>query len=120
MKQIIQAAIDLKIPSIVILVIFGVLAYNFLKTNPPVNGSQGIAGFICLIVTIFSGIYAFLEQMIKERYESIIKIQHTAMEKLSKTHSTFEDSQQRSITENLSEKSQEKYMEVNPSTETKT
>lgn len=119
-KKLVQALIDLKIPSIVILTIFAILTFNLLKTIPPINSSQGIAGLICLAVTVFSGIYAFLEHLIKEKYESIIKIQHTAMENLSKTHTVYEDNQQRTMTENLSKKTQEDYTEVNESSETKT
>lgn len=117
--KIIKALVDLKIPSIVILSIFGILTFNLLKNSPSVNSSQGIAGLICFTVTVICGIYAFLEQMIKERYESIVKTQQIAMEKLSKTHSTFEDNQQRSITENMSQKTQERYIEISPSSETK-
>jgi len=120
MKEIIKAVVDLKIPSIIILTIFGLLTYNLLKSTPLLNSSQGIAGMICLAVTVFSGVYAFLEQMIKERYESIIKIQQIAMESISKTHSTYEINKQTTLTENLSQKSQQQYTDVNPSSETKT
>lgn len=119
MKEVIQAALDLKVPSIIILVIFGALTYGLLKNSPSMNSSQGIAGLIFLAVTIFSGTYAFLEHLIKERYESIIKIQQAAMEKLSKTHSVFEDNKQRTLTENLSS-TQQQYTAVNPYSETNT
>lgn len=116
----VKKIIDLKIPSIIILTIFSVLTYNLLRSSPSLNSSQGIAGMICLAVTVFSGIYAFLEQTIKERYESIIRLQQIAMESLSKTHTVVETNKQTSLGDNLSQKSQQQYTEINPSSETKT
>lgn len=120
MKAIVQSLIDLRIPSIAILSLFGFLTYHLLETVPPMNSSRGLGGVICLSVTVFCGIYAFLEHLIKERYESIIDIQQVAMNNLSKTHSVYEDSHQRTITKTVSSESTDQYIDVSQSTVTET
>ncbi len=118
--EILQKLIDLKIPSIIIVGIFAFLSINLLKTNSTLNSLEGFSGLICLAVTILMGVYAFLEQIIKERYESIINFQQQAMKNLSETHSKFESYQQKSIETTKAISKQQEYTEIEEVTKTET
>lgn len=116
--KILNALIELKLPSILIVFIFGVFGYFLLKESPPLNSSEGIAGLICIAAMLLIGIYFFFEQIIKEHYEKIISTQQTAMDNLSRTHSVYEQAKRKNMTS--TESNNAEYTKINQDSTTDT
>ncbi len=95
-ETIVKAAVDLKIPTIVIISItFATGAYLVIQGK---NQAATLAGCGILGLGGVGMILSFADNLVKERYESIINHYEKALHNISKTHSTIEQTSRTNIT----------------------
>lgn len=118
--KVLEKIIELKIISLIVFVIFGILSYEYLKTSPTVSSSRGMLGIIFAATSIISGIYILLNYLISENYKKIIDFQYLAMDNISKTHTSIENSNQNLLSKTQTMIGGDKYIPVIPENEDST
>ncbi len=105
---------ELKIVSLIVFVVFGILSYEFLKSSPAISTTRGTFGVIFATTSIVSGIYILINYLISENYKKIIDFQYLAMENISKTHTSIEDTNQNTLAKTQPMIGGDKYIPVLP------
>ena len=89
-EKIIGAAVTLRLPSIFIIAITFIAGINLITTGGK-NQAATIAGCVILGIGGIAVIFSLADNLVKERYESIINHYEKALRSIGKTHSTFEE-----------------------------
>jgi hypothetical protein len=97
MKEFWNAITQLKLPSMLMVIIFAGFSFYFLQSSPPISSTKGIVGALFCAAAIFSGTYAFIHYLISENYKKIIDTQSTVMKNITKTHTKIEKQTQTSL-----------------------